>query len=204
MQERKRAPDTLQGAVAVSSMPAETKADLNTPRPWLWPAISTGSAVVAALAMFIALKSDTAPVATVSAAASPATPIVNEVAKALPVVPQAPAVEATAETAAEEIEEVVEIIPTSEEQIVALIRDCVHQSQLRRGVNLGISIRYDESGVAQRTFTGKLSFTAAQAGCIKEGLSAVTANEDQRKRLMSYDIYLSAGAERVRARRARD
>lgn len=212
--------DTLQGAVAVTDIPSPTSpqvvstASSASPPSWMWPSISGGFAVVAAVALFVAVQ-----VGSKNAPAQQSASQANIVAQApapIPTItptpapewePEAPAMQIESKGAEEttaEIREPAADAKTSALQAVDVVRECLPATRLRSGVSLGISLLYNSDGTVKRSFTGRLPFTGAEVSCLKDGLAKIeTRSDDELGRMMSYDLYVSVSSERTRSRQAR-
>ncbi len=217
------AADTLQGAVVVSSTIAEASPPVqaSTSAPWLWPSISGGFALLAAIALFVAVQvgskpspaqaspgtvaasSAAVPVRAIPSPASTESPLLVPAGSTIAAGHSSPAnVKRTAE--ARPIEQTLATKKSSESQLVDLVRDCVATNQLRGGVSLGISIRFSAEGTTTKSFTGRMPFTRSETQCIKTALrTVVTASESEVGEMMSYDLYISIASERTRVRVAK-
>ena len=222
--------DTLQGAVTVrpASLPAATSPGA-VPTPWLWPAISAGFAVVAAVALFVAVQvgsksqPSSAHAATATApqrAADPAMAKGHAASVFFAVAGSAPegAEAVVSEAVVSEVlgqpstgkSPTVASLPAEEEQkssemkIVDVIRQCVPQRALRGGMDFGISVLFTDEGSVKRSFTGRLPLPASAVKCLKEGLASLsTPSDDERGHMMTYDLYVSVSSERTRSHQAK-
>ncbi len=215
--------DTLQGAVSVttSAPPAISSVDSaeSAPSPWLWPTISGGFALIAAVALFIAVQVGSrstpaeTPHAQLAAAAMPSASIrAPSVAAAAPDVAVAAhdvtvaALEDTRSIPEEPPAEVAALpapMASSELQAVKVVRNCIPETKLRGGVNVGISLLFTDEGTVKRSFSGRLPFPGTQVRCLKDGFATITSDSDSEVgHMMSYDLYVSVTSERTRSRQA--
>ncbi len=89
----------------------------------------------------------------------------------------------------------------TDEQAVAVARRCISAGAFHGGMDLGVSVLFDAEGQATRSFTGKLSIKAAEMACLREGMATLsTSDPAQMGRMVRFDMYMSASAERVRSR----
>ncbi len=189
-----RVEDTLEGAVVVS----EVQSAKDPPsRPWLWTALSGGFAVVsmaAVLMIFVAkknLKSSTGQ-AKVAAMGSQKNYPVSRSEKAVQPPSALPMEAATLPAEAK-------TVPAPQEQLIAVLRDCIPESQLRSGMHLGITLVYDAEGNTRKTYSGRLPLNPEQSSCVKKGLLTIeTHDPSDFGKMVGFTIHISSKTHRIR------